>query len=299
MEDYMEKCPECESADIIENDGEVVCRRCGLVLGVVVDRTAEWRSFTLEEKLKRSRVGMPEMMVSHDKGLTTIIGDVNLDGRGRKIPIRLKLKALRLRKWQRMSSVHSSEERNLVRALKEISNLANILNLPSSVSEEASIIYRRVMKMGLARGREIIVLAAASVYAACRIFGVPRSLRNVARSSGLHVKEVARAYRIIINHLDINVPVEEPKTYIKLITSKLNLPTEVEAEAVKILGSVKENGNFVGDPRGIAAGAIYIAAKRLNINVTQRELAAASGVTEVTVRNRFKKIERWLKKKVF
>ena len=42
------------------------------------------------------------------------------------------------------------------------------------------------------------------------------------------------------------------------------------------------------DPMGLAAAALYLACLQSNENKTQREIADASGVTEVTVRNRCK-----------
>jgi transcription initiation factor TFIIB len=43
-------------------------------------------------------------------------------------------------------------------------------------------------------------------------------------------------------------------------------------------------------PTGVAAAALYIAAVLNEERKTQREIADAVGVTEVTIRNRFKEI---------
>jgi transcription initiation factor TFIIB len=49
------------------------------------------------------------------------------------------------------------------------------------------------------------------------------------------------------------------------------------------------------DPRGIAAGALYIASILTDNRVTQREITMVAGATEVTVRNRYKELVRELK----
>lgn len=40
------------------------------------------------------------------------------------------------------------------------------------------------------------------------------------------------------------------------------------------------------DPRGVAAAALYIAGKRRNKQITQKRIAEAAGISEVTLRNR-------------
>jgi transcription initiation factor TFIIB len=39
---------------------------------------------------------------------------------------------------------------------------------------------------------------------------------------------------------------------------------------------------------GLAAAALYVACVMLNENKTQKDVAEAAGVTEVTIRNRYK-----------
>jgi len=42
------------------------------------------------------------------------------------------------------------------------------------------------------------------------------------------------------------------------------------------------------DPMGLAASALYISIRRMGMNCSQKIIAQAAGVTEVTVRNRCK-----------
>ena len=45
------------------------------------------------------------------------------------------------------------------------------------------------------------------------------------------------------------------------------------------------------DPMGMAASALYLASLETRNNITQRSIAEASGVTEVTIRNRCKNLK--------
>ena len=48
------------------------------------------------------------------------------------------------------------------------------------------------------------------------------------------------------------------------------------------------------DPMGLAAASLYIACLQNNEKKTQKDIAEAAGVTEVTVRNRYKSLKRVL-----
>ncbi|MEM4391700.1 MAG: transcription initiation factor IIB, partial [Candidatus Nitrosotenuis sp.] len=49
------------------------------------------------------------------------------------------------------------------------------------------------------------------------------------------------------------------------------------------------------DPMGLAAAALYLACVMLGENKTQKDIAQAAGVTEVTIRNRYKGLKEALK----
>jgi transcription initiation factor TFIIB len=48
------------------------------------------------------------------------------------------------------------------------------------------------------------------------------------------------------------------------------------------------------DPMGMAASALYISCMKYNADVSQKEIAMAAGVTEVTIRNRYKDLRKSL-----
>jgi len=71
------------------------------------------------------------------------------------------------------------KERSIARGMDEVNRLSDVLLLPKMVREEAAIIYRRAVKAGLIRGRTVLAMAAASVYAACRLRGFRGALRRL------------------------------------------------------------------------------------------------------------------------
>ena len=294
-----EKCPECGSANLIHDydTGETICGECGLVLREqMMDKGPEWRAFTQEEKASRSRVGVPTSYSVHDKGLSTAIGRVDRDAFGRKLPLSTRLQMWRLRKWQIRSRVHSSVDRNLAQAMAELDRLSDKLYIPGPVKEKAAVVYRKALEKGLVRGRSIAAIAAASLHAACRNTETPRTLREIAEASLVDKKDVARCYRLLLRELDIQMPIADPLTYISKIAERTGISGKTQGQAIKILRQAKSKRAASGkDPMGLAAAALYIACLQNNEKKTQKDIAEAAGVTEVTVRNRYKNLKRQLR----
>jgi len=293
-----EKCPECGSTNVVHDydTGETICGGCGLVLREqMMDKGPEWRAFTQEEKASRSRVGVPTSYSVHDKGLSTAIGRVDRDAFGRKLPLSTRLQMWRLRKWQIRSRVHSSVDRNLAQAMAELDRLSDKAYIPGPVKEKAAVIYRKALDKGLVRGRSIAAIAAASLYAACRTTRTPRTLREIAEASFVDKKDVARCYRLLLRDLKIRMPIADPLTYVSKIAERTGISGQTQGVAIKILHEAKRKRASAGkDPMGLAAAALYIACLQRNEKKTQKDIAEAAGVTEVTVRNRYKSLRRQL-----
>jgi len=301
-EPKINKCPECESKNLIHDydTGERACGDCGYVLrGQMMDMGPEQRAYTQEEKEKRTRVGIPTSYSVHDKGLSTAIGRVDRDAFGRKLPYETRLQMWRLRKWQIRSRVHSSVDRNLAQAMGELDRLSDKVYVPELVKEKAAVIYRKAVDKGLVRGRSIAAIAAAALYAACRTTGTSRRLREIADASLVGKKDVARGYRLLLRELDIRMPIPDPRAYLSKIAESTGISGPTQGLAVKILREAKRKRVAFGkDPAGLAAAALYIACLQNNEKKTQKDISEAAGVTEVTVRNRYKSLKRNLKLKL-
>ena len=295
-------CPECGSRELFLDStrGELICARCGLVVREhIVDPGPEWRAFTAEEREKRARTGGPMTPTIHDKGLSTVIDWRDRDALGRKLsPIR-RAQIYRLRKWQIRTRVHNSIDRNLTFALAELDRLTSQLQLPKPVKDEAALLYRGAVIGGMIRGRSIEAMIAASVYAACRLHGVPRTLDEISKESRVNKKELGRCYRLLLRRLDVNVPGCDPVVFVGRFGEELNLSGKVLRLAIDIVRRARELGLTAGkDPTGLAAAAIYIAGIVEGERRTQREIAEIAHVTEVTVRNRYKELIKQLDIKI-
>ncbi|WIV66589.1 transcription initiation factor IIB [Natrialbaceae archaeon AArc-T1-2] len=286
--DEQTRCPECGGR--LESEGaETVCRQCGLVVEEdEIDRGPEWRAFDAAEKDEKSRVGAPTTKMMHDEGLSTNIGWQDKDAYGKTLSNRQRQKMQRLRTWNERFRTRDSKERNLKQALGEIDRMASALGLPENVRETASVIYRRALDENLLPGRSIEGVATASLYAAARQAGTPRSLDEIAAVSRVGKDEIARTYRYVIRELGLEVKPADPVSYVPRFASELDLPDETERRARALLETAKERGVHSGkSPVGLAAAAVYAAALLTNEKVTQNEVSEVANISEVTIRNRY------------
>jgi len=226
-----------------------------------------------------------------DRGLGTDVGKKSdiyqLGGKERN-------RFFRLRKWQ--YRISTAIERNLKLALAELKRVSSYLKLPKAVEEESARIYTLAVQRGLVRGRSMESVVAGALYAACRRHEVPRTLDELSEASGIDKKEIGRTYRFVTRELGIRILPSNPVDYLARFASALKLNAETQSKAVEILEKAQNSELTSGrGPTGIAAASLYVAALMNNEKRTQREVADVAGVTEVTIRNRYKELLKKLK----
>ncbi|WP_231182858.1 transcription initiation factor IIB [Haladaptatus sp. DYF46] len=284
-------CPECDSETLLTSaDGsETVCETCGLIVEEeAVDPGPEWRAFNHQERQQKSRVGAPITEAMHDKGLTTNIDWKDMDAAGNVLSADKRSQMHRLRKWQGRIRTKDASERNLKFALSEIDRMASALGIPRSVREVACVLYRRALDEDLIRGRSIEGIATCCLYAACRSENIPRSLEEIADVSRVERREISRSYTYLGRELGLEIRPVDPKQYIPRFCSDLGSSDAVEAKTNEILDTVSSKGLLSGkSPTSCAAAAIYAASLLCGEKETQRAVAAATQVTEVTIRNHY------------
>ena len=292
------QCPECGSNHLSKDysRAELVCRNCGLVLDEdIIDHGPEWRAFDSEQKEKRARTGAPMTYTIHDKGLSTVIGWKNRDSYGKSIPTRNRAQIYRLRKWERRIRISNATERNLAIALSELDRMASGMSLPRTVRETAAMIYRKAALKKLVRGRSIEGVTTAALYAACRQCHVPRTLDEISNIAHISRKEIGRTYRYVSRELGLKLLPTSPEDYISRFCSELKLSGDVRVKTLEILQEAAHRELTSGrGPTGMAAASLYIASVLCGERRTQREVADVAGVTEVTIRNRYKELTKKL-----
>ena len=279
-------CPVCGSTEFFLDTvrSEKSCKKCGLVVEEnIIDSTFRGTARDKDGNF-HGQNGAPKNMAIHDGGLSTTF-DVN---RGH---LNDKARWYRLRRLNNQARVSDPQSRNLSRAFTELGVSSSNLSLSKDVRYESVNIYRNALDEDLIRGRSISKILVATVYIACRLCRVPRTLDEVEKATGINQKTISKNYRFLARELGIKLTPISPNDYIPRFASRLGLSSQVEVKSIEIINDAKDLGLTSGkDPASVAAATLYGTSMLLGERKTQTEIAKTLGVTEVTIRNRFKEL---------
>jgi transcription initiation factor TFIIB len=195
----------------------------------------------------------------------------------------------KLREWQTKTRTRRPPKGGLNRAVVYIRSIAASTKLPPELMSLAEDIVTLVFEKGIAAGRSVKVIAGAVTYVACRLLQTPRSLSELAHHVDIELGSLSHCYRLILVELDLKIPVPNPLDYVFRICEVLELPDEIQEKSKEIIQEAEKKGLVAGkDPWSISGGAIYLASILTGHRVSQKALALAADISEVTVRNRYK-----------
>lgn len=283
------KCVDCGSKKFETNtDDSISCLDCGLVRNDLVLDHRPAVNYN-DDGVSNEQHGRPQNEFEHES-LTTEISPAYKGGDGQSLSSKEKQKWGRLRYLDNRGRIRDGKERNLATALTELKRISTNMGLPNSIAKDGAMMYRKAVDKKLIRGRSIEGVVAASLYMACRMNHNPRTLDDIGKHSRTGRKEIGRTYRFLAKELEVNVPLSSPQDYIPRFCSSLGLPFNVQKEALEIINGIGDMAMVSRGPTGIAGAAIYLSAKRHSNERTQSDVAKVAGVTEVTIRNRYKEL---------
>jgi transcription initiation factor TFIIB len=286
VENITNFCPECGGMiQSFEERGEVVCLACGLIIferGLDLSHSGI-RAYTKQEKEKKERTGCPISILMPDIGLSTIIE-------------RKKIKNPDLKRAAKWNTHMSWEKRNMLIAITELKRIGSNLNFPERVKKAAVRLYKEVFKRKLLRGRSINGMIAACSYFVCKEEKIPITLREILDEASINSNIIKKCYKILVRELNLKSPHIDPISLIPRYCADLKLSIEEEKGAIKVLQNFFQKTSICGkDPKGLCAGALYLVTKLNNRRISQKEISLKIGVTEVTLRSRYKEILENLK----
>jgi transcription initiation factor TFIIB len=262
--------------------GTIICADTGEIIEEMnIDVGPEWRAYTPEEYMERARTSTITQRV-HDAGLATDI-DTSINS----------YKSKRLAILQRKIRVEGKTSKKIVDALSQLNHMAALLNLPSQAIETAATILKKIFATLQPRSDKLKILALTSIVLAARKHNIPIRVKELITRFDISEEEYWKFmsevyFKVNLGELKAYV---DPRKFLPSIVNNLGVSQKVFAIAAKIIDVLKREGLTEGkDPAGIAAASIYIASILADEKRTQKQVAEAANVTEVTIRNRYRDI---------
>lgn len=282
MDDSTSFCPECKTSTEVVFDhsaGDTICSECGLVLEAhAIDETSEWRTFANESgDTDPNRVGGPNNPLLNDGGLSTVISK-NPNGKQSDLG--------------RFRNQGSSSDRNLIQAFKTIATMADRLGLVATIKDRASELYKKVEDLKSTKGRNQDAVIAACLYIACRQEDKPRTVKEICTvANGATKKEIGRAKEFIVKQLEVDMlqPMGtiHAGDFLRRFCSSLGMNNQAVKAAQEAVQR-SEALDIRRSPITIAAAIIYMITQLSEDKKLLKDISAATGVAENTIRNSYK-----------
>jgi transcription initiation factor TFIIB len=196
-----------------------------------------------------------------------------------------------------------SDREALLDGLTDIDHFIDEIGADTNVKQRATEIYRNSIQEGsILSGRGTENVAAGSVLLAARESDSICTADDIAEHASDHIqgKTIIRCTKQMRNRLDIGFILADPHKYIDEIAGELDAPDEHTDLAHRMVDYLIEDGITSGNKAGAVAGStFYIVGVITNHThgqgqYTQEEVAAASDVTTVTIRNNYQKYAKVL-----
>ena len=291
---YKERCQRCgKGTTVTDSDtGELFCSKCGYVMSERMENSGpEWRSFS-DDSANRGRTGDKISLSRHDMGLATQIDPINKDATGKFLSTSMKMTISRLRIWDNRSQSKPAD-RNVKIAFSELHKIKDKLSLSDSVVEKAAYLYRKALEKKLVRGRSISAMMGSALYAACREAGTTRTLKDISEVMNIKKGDLAVCYRLLVKELGLKIPVVDSVQCVPRISSMIGMSEKTKRMGIEIIRKANSEKISEGkNPMAIAATALYLASVANGEIFTQKDIAQAANITEVTIRNRIKDLKK-------
>jgi transcription initiation factor TFIIB len=289
-------CAHCGSGVVIVLDGLFVCRQCHSVDERVVDYSAEWKVFNVDDS--RGSSDMTRCCPPQSELLPTLGSNIC---KYSPYVYRSKFSASygASERKSTTSNIHlyhawnsmTYRERTLCSIFEQLNIITVTNGIPQCILEEAKSLYKKISDKRISRGENRKALIACSLYMACKSSSVPRSVKEIAKMFELSASAVTKGCRILQEVVDIDFNFSQPRDFVKRFCSRLNFnPMEIDiaiaiVEKVMSMGIVHEY-----TAPSVVAACIFMTSNEIKSGLSKGDVSSCCFVSQVTITKCLKKI---------
>jgi transcription initiation factor TFIIB len=183
-------------------------------------------------------------------------------------------------------------EKPILSVDKEIFRQASLLDLDDDIMHEVQAMYEDVRRNGLTKYKQEEKVVTALIYVVCRKKMIPLTLHKICDILRIEYRSINKVYRYLVKRMSMHIPASTPGEYLHKFGVEMHLSKTVMKKAERILDAVTKKGLISGKgPAGVAAASICLASELEKRETSPKDIADISGVTQVTIRNRYKELE--------
>lgn len=285
----IDKCFVCKNEDIMIEDGNKVCNKCGTINGPIIDYGQEWRYYGSNDNKSSnpSRCGMPINPLLPKSSMGTI-----LQGWGNE-------KYRRLMKWNSMEY----KEKSLMDIFKMIKYECNKNNIPSCVFDRATVMYKMISETAIKRGASRMSIIAACVYYSCKDKKISKNRNDISKIFSIPASKMTTGcnqFKEILYEMNPkyikSIKPNSTEDYINRYCLLLNLGKVYREKALSVAKKAEKYGIVMDNiPSSIATGSIYLVIQKNNLNITKKKMKKVCEISEVTISKTYKILREWSK----
>jgi len=198
---------------------------------------------------------------------------------------------IEMEEWHEPSNV---EERRKIRVENILKIYKEILDMPNDVFQKSIEICNEAFNRKIHIGVPIENVIASSIYISYRIFGIPKTLREISNAYPIVDRKTIFKYsEILIRELKLKIPIISKNKYINEISSKFDFNIEEIEKANEILEKIKDVEYFKSkDPVVLISSILYIVS---NEKYTIKEFVEKIGISDIALINTIRDIRNYLK----
>jgi transcription initiation factor TFIIIB Brf1 subunit/transcription initiation factor TFIIB len=275
----MSACEECGGGPILLDSrrGEAVCGACSLVAS---ETTFDFQEPRSEESREATTLnaGFPQTRMFND----------SRDAGGAFINEESRSRIRRLAWLSEHSS--SNRDRSVKKLYAAVNDACRKLQLANQFRDRVFYLSKRAYEKGVLRNQEFSLIVGAAIRLAAQENKMYLSddtiLKVLTISRERPKKQLQRAYRVVKRELALTALRTTPQMLLPKVNATLSLPVNVVRETRKLL----DEYTVLHRPEVDLAAAIFVAARRANHDIKQNRIALACGTSDVSLRDRVKKM---------
>ena len=253
---------QCVTPQKISDDttGEIICKNCGVIL----ESHTVWHSNSNGQNT----------IQRHDYGIGTEYAKIKLSHRSS----------------EKISRNETHQDKRIKELFMSVNTILQKISATHTIKEEAFNIARKCAIQNIVKGRRKTDVAVACVMVSCKIHGRSIHESEIIKISNTSKKSTRKAYRIILETFNVNTSNIHQRTIrlVNRICTDLGINQKIMLQSLELLEKIKHNDTGISSHPGTVAGTVVYMS--CNGMVSQRKIASASGVTDVSLRNFCKKI---------